>query len=705
MSMFERDVILQPLDTPGSGQPSISGEIVLSAPVEACTGDSQTTQPPSLPNVSFSEEKHTAMNQVEDMVTNIPLSPPLPESVLTESFSYGLLWDIDTFFPTNSVAWSMDEDDIFPGSQSGTFHVNTHASEPLWDLATHVNSPREMIPPPATKGLGDAIRVRDTSIGRAELGSGTGEVSIPMLTTEDEQMAASDMFGYIHHIPTQAFRKITHYYFEQNTLAHKFVSQAVFQTFLELYFEYFAQELDFLHPSTIESDQVSWILLLAVAAVGSQYSILKQANQVSLALQELLQRAIKLELPSIPPPEDLTWAQTVLLRDICLFGNGGKRRLSLHQYQKYTLVTLCRAWGSIPCDNSLPIPLSNTPGCADREWRRWLKAECRTRLAHCVYHFESLQYMLMQLRHSMDLSELTNSKPSNPDVWKCRNASEWARQEPSDGDVFSRKVQYIFVCVEEKLTLERLLKLPLRFPFPHDGRPRNRQRQESQSSHGTPGDVGFIRRLVSRSADTRLRSLYPQLAGEAFELESSAATDVIFPLFALLRQISLNTLHAISGWQASEEQIQVARATFSSWMKNEPAVARTCLRHAVVIFSTLRSKTHFGHYDALSLLVGALYIWAYDQLVENETKDAQQSQILRLDKHSSEETTANWVHDVKSTYIHIPGIGILDGCTSPLRTLWELKRVLLSRTGWRELRVALATLVGHLIQGQRPKLV
>ncbi|KIW14156.1 hypothetical protein PV08_06937 [Exophiala spinifera] len=725
--MFEKDEFVNPLGNASNIQPNVPIEIITPRASENPNTEVQIDLVLPLHDVTFSEETYASMDPTAAVANDVPFSLPLPEQDLTETSSYGLLWDLNTMFPTNSFMWTMDTQYDSPSSsQQGVFDVSAGSSELLWNSTTQGDSEGEMLPPSITTSVGAPIEVNKVNMcqSRSQMPEpGADDISIPILTPEDEHMAASDVFGYIHRFPAPPFEKIMHYYYQQHSLAPNFVSQAVFHTFLELYFEHFAPELDFLHPSILESDQVSWILLLVVAALGSQFSVLEQSTKITLALQELMHRAIKSELPSIPPPDDLTWTQTVLLRDICLFGNGGKKGLALQQYHKYTLATLCRAWGSVPGDSSLPNLSSNTSEPLEEQWHRWLAAESRIRLAHSVYHFESLQYMFLQLRPSMDLSELTNSTPSTTNLWNCRSASDWARQLPScretptrqlqlglgkeealAGDAFCRKLQYIFASVEEKLTLERLLKWPLRNTLPFVSGSQARQQQETQPSHGTLGDIGFIHRLVRGCVDSRLHSLYPQSSPESFELELSATPDVIFPLLALLRRVSLTTVHAMSGWQANEEQIQVARATLSSWMKNDAVVARTCLRHAVVIFSALRAKTHFGHYDALSMLAAALYIWAYDQLVENEAKDPQHSQILRLDKPVGQDARTRWMDEARSTYIHIPGIGILDGRTSPLRTLQELRRVLKTRTGWPEIRTSLVTLIGHLLQGRRPRM-
>jgi hypothetical protein len=63
--------------------------------------------------------------------------------------------------------------------------------------------------------------------------------------------------------------------------------------FAELYFEYFDPCLPFLHPVRVERDDLSWILLMAVAAIGSQYSEVRDAPTFTTVFHHLLRKAIQ----------------------------------------------------------------------------------------------------------------------------------------------------------------------------------------------------------------------------------------------------------------------------------------------------------------------------------------------------------------------------------------------------------------------------
>lgn len=109
------------------------------------------------------------------------------------------------------------------------------------------------------------------------------------------QMAGAEVFGHIHELPGQAVERLNNFYKTQrrDTTA-AVIPQDILHAFVELYFEYFDSQFPFLHPSRMEESNLHWILLLAVAAVGSHYSEIQGAEEYNNALCDLLARAVEL---------------------------------------------------------------------------------------------------------------------------------------------------------------------------------------------------------------------------------------------------------------------------------------------------------------------------------------------------------------------------------------------------------------------------
>lgn len=118
--------------------------------------------------------------------------------------------------------------------------------------------------------------------------------SFPKPQPDETQMVETEMFDHISNIPIKAVEGLHRFYASQqlgqppNTIPTR-----TLHAFVELYFEYFAWQFPFLHPSRLEAPKLSWMLLFATAAVGSRHSELATAAEYSTALSDLLARAIE----------------------------------------------------------------------------------------------------------------------------------------------------------------------------------------------------------------------------------------------------------------------------------------------------------------------------------------------------------------------------------------------------------------------------
>ena len=113
--------------------------------------------------------------------------------------------------------------------------------------------------------------------------------------SEDELLAAqAELFGHVASIPAIAVEGIRTFYHQQRKCdSSRFIEPDVLHAFVELYLEYFDPKFPFLHNSRVKSTNLPWILLIAVMAVGSEYSGMSSARDHGSVLQELLRRAIE----------------------------------------------------------------------------------------------------------------------------------------------------------------------------------------------------------------------------------------------------------------------------------------------------------------------------------------------------------------------------------------------------------------------------
>jgi hypothetical protein len=116
----------------------------------------------------------------------------------------------------------------------------------------------------------------------------------PELLLSDRELLARDNFCILQNVSLEAYTHSRQFFnASQHTATSAFPSIEVFLSFAELYFEFFNHDFSFVHPQQIEQDGASWILLVAVASVGAQYSSLSNAEMYVKCLQSLLAEAVE----------------------------------------------------------------------------------------------------------------------------------------------------------------------------------------------------------------------------------------------------------------------------------------------------------------------------------------------------------------------------------------------------------------------------
>lgn len=114
-------------------------------------------------------------------------------------------------------------------------------------------------------------------------------------------MAGAEIFGHIHDISQKAIQGLNDFYKTQcQDETPSSIPGSILHAFVELYFEFFDPQFPFLHPSRMQALDLPWILLLAVVAVGSHYSEIQEADEYTLALTDLLSRAVESLVSLIP---------------------------------------------------------------------------------------------------------------------------------------------------------------------------------------------------------------------------------------------------------------------------------------------------------------------------------------------------------------------------------------------------------------------
>jgi hypothetical protein len=113
---------------------------------------------------------------------------------------------------------------------------------------------------------------------------------LPSSSTTDVNQIPQDTYYEIVRMFTRTCITSTHY---SNFHSRNFPSLQMFSQFIRLYTDNFQTILPFIHPPTFNVSATHWLLILALAAVGSHYIDIQDAEILVVAMHELLHRAIE----------------------------------------------------------------------------------------------------------------------------------------------------------------------------------------------------------------------------------------------------------------------------------------------------------------------------------------------------------------------------------------------------------------------------
>ncbi|KAL5588119.1 hypothetical protein FOVSG1_013255 [Fusarium oxysporum f. sp. vasinfectum] len=515
------------------------------------------------------------------------------------------------------------------------------------------------------------------------------------------EMAGAEVFGHIHELPRQAVEGLNNFYKTQRRDSTLLViPEDILHAFVELYFEYFDSQFPFLHPSRLEDPDLPWVILLAVAAVGSHYSEIQGAGEYNSALSDLLARAVELTVHDDILNVDVTAVQCVFLLHVLWLFSGSHSDKIVLQHRRSSLATMC--WDLI---GKADKRRHSSQGELDNEaaWQAWITEESELRLVTCVRVLECLSHIFLGTPLVFNLREATRHLPCPERLWRPRDASEWKlRQENSSTgrqpklDTFAAKVIPLELYIDDRNYYRQL---------------RNSQLLQSSFasylSSSTNSDTQHVpnpsrhRPDTSRSESVLLDTTMEQLTLKSL-LGPGECTDTLLHVIAILRLIPLETLHSATGWETNKEQMMKSKLYLNDFFKNSGLKARKGLWHATCIFKTTRSSRRLACYDALSLTVAMGYIYCYSETRALLVPSATRPMITRLDQLQDREAIERWIENGGDDVVHLTGVGILDGSDHCVRFLRDLERTLVSQIAWRGFCRAFASSFAQLRRGETP---
>lgn len=215
-----------------------------------------------------------------------------------------LTLDMGSEFP-----WTLEYTDFFPED-----HLIDHSTAELgasleclpfpFTPSTELN-PNSSLAIPNSRGPTPAEESR--SLGRSSANwqqelrhsETSAPIHISTMQATDDDITVAENFCHVMTRLDDAYQAILTFHAQQSDIRFtslSFPHFSVFNSFIQLYYEHFDNQLSFIHPSLLEKKDTPWMLALAVASIGCQYTELAKREKYVSMLTELSRLSIPLDV-------------------------------------------------------------------------------------------------------------------------------------------------------------------------------------------------------------------------------------------------------------------------------------------------------------------------------------------------------------------------------------------------------------------------
>ncbi|KAL1956773.1 hypothetical protein VTO42DRAFT_6827 [Malbranchea cinnamomea] len=207
-----------------------------------------------------------------------------------------------------------------------------------------------------------------------------------------------------------------------------FPSLLTLSMFVQLYFKHFHPVYPLIHVQTQGLHSTHWLLILAMAAIGSHYSESCAAEAYTLALHEFLRRAIAIQVERQRTPRPELWlVQAAFLNCIGLFYTGN-RYLEVHAARaKSVLMSLCKQANLL--DHACPGNEADSSqfDSVDSQWAVWGRQESARRTGYLIWLLDSILHCHFNVQLELSLEMCQAPLPCPEAVWEAATAEDWLR--------------------------------------------------------------------------------------------------------------------------------------------------------------------------------------------------------------------------------------------------------------------------------------
>lgn len=499
-------------------------------------------------------------------------------------------------------------------------------------------------------------------------------------------------------------------------------STKTFTTLMALYRERFdPRVLPMIHPELDSEETSSWVVKLAMSAIGSQY--LETGNmELAAALHEFLRRVLRQRAAvfsnEILTMESLASVQSKVLNYVGLAYCGLRR---LERYKTSALEDLIGEYVSIYKTQSAILQDETVVRCR----RDWILAQSARRLCHAIWLMETMSRYHFNTQPRLLLDFATIVLPCGEDAWQ---ASTEQMRPPAKQPTLEKALWVLYV---EKRLLEdigdfarvliihglycqtwdiaRSLSRPL-LRWSPSAKKGNAESHEVNTGppwlpqiplynnwRNAACDCLDVLHWIANSDIARSGTENPTVLHLHFaRVVLLAPSETIRDMAELL--VSEDVRHGNAAEKFREQRRQVR-----AWIMDDQFKARLALVHCGVLFWHVRRYSTDAFNEPIMVFLATLVVWAYGSLCppqqqvngssqastdsrprddDDWSSDVQDISSIRLDRPTDDELVQIFIKRGRSMNATIMGVGGITAPNGPRRMLREGCRILNTLDKW-----------------------
>ncbi|KAI1628952.1 hypothetical protein EDD37DRAFT_26755 [Exophiala viscosa] len=199
---------------------------------------------------------------------------------------------------------------------------------------------------------------------------------------------------------------------------------------LNLYFEHFQPACPLIHQPSF-GHSTHWLVVLAVAAIGSTFSKASRALDLREAFQEFLRRAVQRVADGIPDDSlGIPLAQARILNLIGLVQSDRDQLRSQAPRYHADLSRWCLESGVLQLPDLGDIT-DGEPNTANTDqwqlWQKWIRIESLRRIGYLAWMMDCCLGYMANARPLCNMDDARTRLPCAESVWNAQSAESWAQ--------------------------------------------------------------------------------------------------------------------------------------------------------------------------------------------------------------------------------------------------------------------------------------